>query len=168
MEAPLMPVTGGKTFRPPRADAPLPAPKQSAAPVPRLRPSAPATRGQPLAVDVQESPADQLAEMLAAQRETAVQPTPSATATMMLPTPASLRATTIDPLYFRKMIIPILFTFGLCMAGWAVLIFTSGEDSAMQDMFPHWLATALLAVAGFFILLALINMLAVRKDMRAT
>jgi hypothetical protein len=165
MEAPLMPVPGGKVFRPPRADAPLPVPKQSAAPAPRIRPSAPSGRDEPPTPEAHESPTDQLAEMVAAQRAAAIQPAPSApSATATTPTPANLRASNLDPLYFRKLIIPILLTFGICFAGWATLILTAGEDSAMQDMFPDWLPMALFIVGGVFVLLALLNMLAVHKS----
>jgi hypothetical protein len=167
MEAPLTAVPGGKVFRPPRADAPLPTPKQSAAPAPRIRPSAPSTRDEPPTPEAHDSPTDQLAEMVAAQRAAAIQPTPGApSATATMPTPASLRASNLDPLYFRKMVIPILLTFGICFAGWATLILTAGEDSAMPDMFPHWLPIVLFVVGGIFVLLALLNMLAVHKVSR--
>jgi hypothetical protein len=158
LEAQLIPVPGSATFRPPRADVPLPTPKPSAAPAPRLRPSAPATRGDAPTPSADLQATDQLADMVAAQRSSFLQhPTAPAAHSKILTTAG-------DPRFFRKTIIPILLTFAVILAGWAVLILTAGEDNALGDLFPHWTPIALLVLASLFFLLGVFNMLAVRKE----
>jgi len=160
MDAPLYPAPNSKSFRPPSPGAAPPTPKPSAAPAPRLRPTAPAARGDaPLpSAEVQASPTDQLADMLAAQRSNAAKTSASSASH------AKVAARAQDPFFFRKTIIPILLTFGIILAGWATLILTAGDDNALGDMFPRWTPIALSALALIFFLLAALNMLAVRKD----
>jgi len=73
------------------------------------------------------------------------------------------------PLYksigFRRTIIPILFSAGLILNILAGLKFALDEDSPMQRL-PNWTPPTVAGIGVLFLILAILNMLSVRSELR--
>jgi len=181
VEAPLIPLINYQSFRPPAPGASTLTPKSSAAPAPRLRPTAPREAAMSPGISVPEGPplstADEIAGMFSssAVREAAdVQASFDSRQVLSANvSPAALASRTkvakgfADPLFFRKTTIPILLTLGVVLAGWGILLVTSGQDNALADLFPAWTPTALFSFAAIFLLLASFNILSVKNAQAA-
>jgi hypothetical protein len=164
-------------FRPPGPNATTGKPRESLAPIPRIRPDAP--RGVGPFSDVQPaaeplSPADELAGMLEASRASAAAPVGfERMALTTAPghlgtTPAALPRGSHphgshDPFFFRKTIIPISLSCALVLAIWAGLLLTAGQFNALPDLFPHWTSLALLAGAALFAIIGVANAFSLRR-----
>jgi hypothetical protein len=177
VEAPLVPLINFQSFRPPAPGASTLTPKPSAAPAPRLRPTAPREAAMVPGISAPEGPplsaADEIAGMFSSSgvREAAdVQMSfdsrqvlgagtfPAATASAK-----KIGKGFADPLFFRRTTIPILLTLSVVLAGWGILLVTSGQDNALPDLFPAWTPLALFSFAAIFLLLASFNILSVKN-----
>jgi len=79
--------------------------------------------------------------------------------------PARAAVPMFKTLAFRRTAIPILLTAAAVLLGTAVLKFVVHPDSVLALM-PQWVPIALGAVALVFLLVALLNMVQVRKQLR--
>jgi hypothetical protein len=176
LEAPLIPLINYKSFRPPPPGATTLTPKPSAAPAPRLRPSAPRETA-PLqdGTHVGETPlsaADEIAGMFSSGPVSeAADVQASFDSRQMLSAAASpaaamrpkVSAGINDPFFFRKTTIPIHLTLGVVLAGWGILLITCGQDNALADLFPGWTPMVLFGFAAVFLILGAFNILSMKN-----
>lgn len=80
-----------------------------------------------------------------------------------VPSRAKPRAALDDPMFFRRTIIPILMTFGVVLLFWGFLLITSGQYNALPDLLPAWSPYALFGAGAVFLVLAIINILSMKR-----
>jgi hypothetical protein len=68
-----------------------------------------------------------------------------------------------DPLFVRRMIIPILLTLGLLLCGAGTYLCVAGADDALSDLLPPWAPMAFIALGAMSLALGILNMLWVRQ-----
>jgi hypothetical protein len=146
-EAPPMP----SNIKPQRAAAPV----EAFIPPPMPEAFVPAT------------PADQLGSQLA--EETIVDDedddvsVPAFEADPHAPRPAALqRAAVYQTLEFRRTLIPVLLTCGMLLIVFSSARHLLGQDSPLNDL-PPWLAPLLLLTGTVLLVLAVLNMLSVKR-----
>lgn len=191
---PTTPVPAKPSLRPTVPGAPVPKIRPSAAPAPRLRPQSPsAAPGAQKSTDppaqsrtaapVDATPAahDDVAvssQMLSSALENVVDsdevdmPAPEARvfAGKTLP-PRPKRLPLYARLGFRRTLIPILITMGLCLPTLGIWWFALDADNPFRNpdlpFPPLALPVALLGVGAVMLALAVMNMLQVRKQLAA-
>jgi hypothetical protein len=163
LEAPFVPVADRKLFRPPAPDVTALKPKPSAAPAPRLRPTAPPTVGDDIgpARDLAASgdAAEEIAQMFSGGEAPLVS---SGFGSGAATSPGNKPRRRDDPLFIRKTLIPILLTFGIILAGGGFLLLCGSDDNALPDLFPAWTPVALFVLAAIFLILGGLNMLSIK------
>ena len=163
LDARFVPVADRRLFRPPAPEATTLKPKPSAAPPPRLRPTAPPTAANDIG-PARESAApgdaaDEIAQMFSGGEVSLIS---SGFGGGAATSPGNKPRQRDDPLFIRKTLIPILLTFGVVLAGGGVLLLCGGQDNALADLFPGWTPIALFVLAAIFLILAGLNMLSIK------